>query len=694
MFAGILGSLVIFPAQAESLSPFQLKTTHHPSDLTLLDRQGTPLQSIRTDPTARRLPWVALTDFSPALRTSIVLAEDHRFHAHTGVDWSGLARSTWANLAGDGAKQGASTITMQLAGLIDTDHARPAQGRSVVGKLGQIAAARQLEARWSKAQLLEAYLNRVPMRGELVGIPAASRVLLGKHPSGLDAAESALLAALVRGPDAARGVVVRRACALMRQERVGCAALEPVASGALVPGASARAVQPAPPSDAPHYARHLLRTLKPPFPATLKTTLDAGLQRLAVQALRQQLAELSLRHIEDGAVLVLDNATGEVRAWVGSSGAALSDAAAVDMVLTRRQPGSTLKPFVYAMAFERRLITPASLLEDAPAQLMAGSGVYAPQNYDHDYHGWVSARNALAASLNIPAVRLGVMLTPDALFDRLNAYGLAIRHSGGFHGAALALGSAEVTLFALTNAYRALANGGRTATGQVGTPAAAWLVGDILSDNAARSITFGLDSPLVTRGFAAVKTGTSKDLRDNWCVGWTDRYTVGVWVGNASGAPMQAGSGTVGAAARWRTLGEAPHDGQPSRPPPMPSGVVRQLVAGDAQPARIEHFLTGTEQAEIRRGGHTQAAAQYHGIASPQQGALYAIDPDIPPKVQRIVFEGEPGQWWLDGKRIGQGSRVSWAPWPGRHVLELRLGGGRVETVRFEVRGAVARSRP
>jgi penicillin-binding protein 1C len=363
-------------------------------------------------------------------------------------------------------------------------------------------------------------------------------------------------------------------------------------------------------------------------------------------------------------------------------------------VLARRQPGSTLKPFVYAMAFERRLITPASLLEDAPAQLMAGSGVYAPQNYDHGYHGWVSARSALAASLNIPAVRLGVMLTPDALFDRLNAYGLAIRHSGGFHGAALALGSAEVTLFALTHAYRALANGGRTATGQVGTPAAAWLVGDILADNAARAITFGLDSPLVTRGFAAVKTGTSKDLRDNWCVGWTDRYTVGVWVGNASGAPMQAVSGTVGAAPVWRTLVQALHDGQPSRPPPMPAGVVRQLVAGDAQPARTEHFLAGTEQAEIRRGGHTQASAQYHGIASPQQGALFALDPDIPPQVQRFVFEGEPGQWWLDGRRIGQGARVGWAPWPGRHVLELRLAGGRVETVRFEVRGAVARPRP
>ncbi|MEN9890613.1 MAG: penicillin-binding protein [Pseudomonadota bacterium] len=544
----MVAALVALPAQAALPIYLDIRAAHRPSDLTLLDRHGEPVQSIRTDPAARRLPWVALADFSPALRTAIVLAEDHRFHAHTGVDWSGLARSTWANLSGTGATQGASTITMQLAGLLDAGLARPAGGRSVAAKLGQVTAARQIEARWSKAQILEAYLNRVPMRGELVGIPAASRVLLGKHPSGLDAAESALLAALVRGPNAARDVVVRRACALLKVQGQGCDALEPVAARALVPGASARTVQPAPPNDAPHYARQRLRTLKPPFPATLNTTLDARLQRLAVQALRQQLAELSLRHVEDGAVLVLDNATGEVRAWVGSSGAALSDAAAVDMVLTRRQPGSTLKPFVYAMAFERKLITPASLLEDAPAQLMAGSGVYAPQNYDHAYHGWVSARTALAASLNIPAVRLGVMLTPDALFDRLNAYGLAIRHSGGFHGAALALGSAEVTLFALTTAYRALANGGRTPTGQVGTPAAAWLVGDILSDNAARAITFGLDSPLVTRGFAAVKTGTSKDLPDNWCIGFSDRFTVGVWVGNAGGQPMHGVSGSEGAA--------------------------------------------------------------------------------------------------------------------------------------------------
>ncbi|HNB43726.1 MAG TPA: penicillin-binding transpeptidase domain-containing protein, partial [Burkholderiaceae bacterium] len=450
-------------------------------------------------------------------------------------------------------------------------------------------------------------------------------------------------------------------------------------------------------------------------------------QRQAVQLLRQQLAELRERHVEDGAVLVLDNASGEVRAWVGSSGAALSDAAAVDAVQARRQPGSTLKPFVYALAFERRLITPASLLDDTPTRVMAGAGVYAPQNYDRRFHGWVSARTALASSLNVPAVQLATWLTPDAVFERLNAHGLALAHSGGHHGPALALGSAEVTLLALTNAYRSLANGGRlspvrlwpaasgpstgasaptTVAAPAGkavlSPAAAYLVGDILADNTARALTFGLDSPLVTRGWAAVKTGTSKDLRDNWCIGWTERYTVGVWVGNASGEPMQRVSGSSGAAPIWRALVQQLHAGQPSRPPTPPPGVLRQVVAqvgsaadsgGAGTATTPEVFIAGTELARIQPGGHTrQPAGVLRGIVSPRDSSLYALDPDIPPAVQRIVFEGESGQWWLDGRRLGQGPRLSWSPWPGRHRLELRLAGGRVERVGFEVRGAVART--
>jgi penicillin-binding protein 1C len=757
----------------------ELRAQHRPSDLTLLDRRGEPLQTLRIDPQQRRLPWVALDDFSPALRVAVVLSEDRRFFEHGGVDWSGLARSAWANLrarlgAVDGNRlQGASTLSMQLAGLVDAELSRPAGGRSLLAKVGQMAAARRIEAGWSKRDILEAYLNLVPLRGELVGLPVASRVLLGKHASGLDAQEAALLAALLRAPNARPERVQRRACELLQLQQLGCQGLEMLASQALAAGAAARPLGGRGELQwAPHYARALLGGARPPgrwpptaagdAPGSLRSPLDGPLQRRAVQLLRQQLAELSGRQVEDGAVLVLDNTSGEVRAWVGSSGAALSSAAQVDAVLARRQPGSTLKPFLYAQAFERRLITPASLLDDSPTQVMAASGLYRPQNYDRRFHGWVSARTALASSLNVPAVQLATQLGPDALFDRLNAHGLALAHSGGFHGPALALGSAEVTLLALTNAYRSLANGGRWSPVRLGderrppakpaapsapqsvpqsviqpatrqpatapaaravvSPAAAFLVADILSDNAARAPTFGLDSPLVTRSWSAVKTGTSKDLRDNWCIGWTDRYIVGVWVGNAGGAPMQRVSGSSGAAPVWRALVDFLHESQPSRPPVPPAGVLRQVMALEpgtnadapaaqarqtgtsrpgapaappaAPPTAAEWFLAGTELTQLQRARHTrEPVAARRGITTPRDGSLFALDPDIPPAVQRIVFEGESGgQWWLDGRPLGRGPRLSWHPWPGRHRLELRLPGGRVEQVGFEVRGAVVKA--
>jgi penicillin-binding protein 1C len=271
----------------------------------------------------------------------------------------------------------------------------------------------------------------------------------------------------------------------------------------------------------------------------------------------------------------------------------LSDAAQVDGVTARRQPGSTLKPFIYELAFERRLITPASLLDDSPAQIATTNGLYLPQNYDKDFKGWVSARTALGASLNVPAVRVGAMLGPDTLLARLNALGLALPESGGYYGHALALGGADVTLLALTNAYRSFANGGvftpvalRSTIAnpqRVADAGAVYLVTDILADNAARARTFGLDSALVTGGFAAVKTGTSKDMRDNWCIGFTDRYTVGVWVGNASGEAMHHVSGVSGAAPIWQALVRQLHQGQPSRRPLMPAGVVAEAVAMEGQ---------------------------------------------------------------------------------------------------------------
>ena len=718
---GALSCLATPAAQAAGLPTFeQVRTSHQPSDFTLLDRGGQPLQTLRRDPHVRRLPWVTLDEVSPALRTAIVLSEDQRFWQHSGIDWQGVAASAWSNLWNERTR-GASTLTMQLAGLLDERGARPAGGRNWPQKAAQAWAARQLEARWRKTQILEAYLNGVPFRGELVGLPAMSQTLFGKHPSGLDAQESAIAAALVRGPNARPDAVARRACQVLTLQQRPCTGIDLVVTQALSrKGGPMLGAQ-----GAPHLAR-LLMAQAPAGAVSVHSTLDGHLQRLAQETLQRHLLELAHRQVEDGAVIVIDNASGEVLAWVGGSGG-LSQAAQVDAVLALRQPGSTLKPFVYGLAFEQRLLTPASLLQDAPVQLPTGAGLYIPQNYDRRFRGWVSVRTALGNSLNVPAVRAGAMLGPDALAEGLRRFGLPLKETGGFYGPGLALGSAEVTLRDLTNAYRALANGGRWSPlrfqmddapdGHAAARsdrsamglAAAHLVTDILADNGARALSFGLHSALATRGFAAVKTGTSKDMRDNWCIGYTDRYTVGVWVGNASGSPMHDVSGVAGAAPVWASLVAALHRERPSRPPLRPEGLRQQAVhfeagAGHAlvDADREEIFLAGTEQATWRLDtspGAGLGGRPGRAIASPQEGAILALDPDIPPLAQRVLLRSALASgsdkahqaglvWWLDGRRLASGAQHGWLPVPGRHVLSLRQQGRVLDEVHFEVRGA------
>ena len=691
----LIAALAFVAAAANAVPTFtDVRAAHRPSDIVLTDRFGTPIQTLRVDKQVRRLAWVPLDEMSPALLQSLVLSEDKRFYEHSGVDWSAVAKSAWGNLW-NSRTRGASTLTMQLAGLIDDGLARPGGGRSVVQKLGQVVTASQLESHWKKSEILEAYLNSVAFRGEIVGIDALALTLFGKHASGLDVQEAAIAVALVRGPNASADVVAQRACGVLTLQQLNCQGVSTLAATALV----RKGGMPLGEQLAPHFAR---QSVQPDGAPVQRSTLDARLQRTAIATLRRQLGELDGRNVEDGAVIVLDNASGEVRAWVGSSGT-LSDAPQVDGVLARRQPGSTLKPFVYELAFEKKLITPASLIDDSPAQIATTNGLYLPQNYDHDFKGWVSARTALGASLNVPAVRIGAMLGPDALTARLNAFGLGLTQPGGFYGNALALGSADVTLLGLTNAYRTLANGGlyapvalrgapasAPAAVRVADAAAVYLVTDILADNNARVRTFGMTSLLATRGFAAVKTGTSKDMRDNWCVGFTDRYTVGVWVGNASGEAMHSVSGVSGAAPVWQVLVNQLHAGSPSMPPRAPANVVRAAVAFDAkrEPPRDEVFIAGTEQAR-QRASTQVAGAERYGITSPRDGSIFAIDPDMPPAAQRITFEGEAGVWLLDGKRVGAAQKLAWSPWPGRHELTLQARDGQpIQTIRFEVRGA------
>ena len=702
-----------------------------------MDRHGEVIHRLRTDATVRRGQWVALADISPALRTALVLSEDKRFFEHSGVDWQAVSAAAWANLWNTKTR-GASTLTMQLAGLMDEDLKRGAGGRTVLQKIGQTVSAQMLERQWRKDQILEAYLNLVPLKGELVGVDALSQTLFGKAAHGLDARESAITAALVRAPNARAVVVAQRACQVLKATQAATTAADCTELDLFTLAMFQRRGFEPSAGVAPHVARQVVKLAQNKaggvVPATLRTSLSAPLQRFAVQTLQQHLRELAGRHVEDGALVVLDNATGEVLAWVGSSGD-LSEAAEVDGVTALRQPGSTLKPFLYAQAMAERRITAASLLDDSGTQMQTGSGLYIPQNYDRQFKGWVSARTALAASLNVPAVRTLVMVSPDAFHKQLRALGLPLKETGDYYGYSLALGSAEVSLLTLTNAYRALANGGqlspttlvpsaprrsdpkpvaKTVSPPVLNAGAAFIVGNILSDPLARARTFGTDSVLATRFWTAVKTGTSKDMRDNWAMGFSERYTVGVWVGNASGAPMWEVSGTSGAAPIWATVMNHLHQTLPSHAPKPPPGVVQAMVRfsmpqGSTEPAeaaRQEWFLKGTEQSsfainsEAPRADSTRARTQkvlktatqtMPRITNPTTGTIIALDPDIPPRHQRVRFtaQGEQLRWVMDGKVFAKGPVAPWLPWPGRHVVQLTNERGEVlDEVRLEVRGA------
>ena len=693
-----------------------IKRDFKPSDTLILATNGEIIQRLRTDNTVRRGQWVGLSDVSPALRTALVLSEDKRFYEHSGVDWRAVSSAAWANLWHTKTR-GASTISMQLAGLLDDDLRGASGGRTVGQKIGQTLSTQVLEARWRKDQILEAYLNLVPFRGELVGIDALSRTLFGKAAHGLDAREAAVAAALVRGPNAKAAQVSSRACGVLQlmEAKVDCDSLDLFVTGALQ-----RKAFDASEGSAPHLARRLVAQTKE---RSIQSTVRAPLQRFAAQTLRQHLRELRGRHVEDGAVVVLDNASGQVLAWVGSSNE-LSRAADVDGVTALRQPGSTLKPFLYAQAIAEKRITAASLLDDSSTQIPTASGLYIPQNYDRQFKGFISARTALGASLNVPAVRTLVMVSPDAFARQLRGAGLPLKEGGDYYGYSLALGSSEVSLLNLANAYRSLANGGQFSPTTLAVqalpefkpaidPRAAFIVTDILADPMARARTFGTDSVLSTRFWTAVKTGTSKDMRDNWAVGYSQRYTVGVWVGNASGAPMWDVSGTSGAAPIWAAVISYLHKSEPSRAPKPPPGLVNARVnfAG-LEASRDEWFIAGTQQAQfainseaacariycaigqkdqknaVLAGVGTDAAAK---ITSPANGVVIALDPDIPPTRQRLSFTatGTNVAWRMDGKLLARGQEVQWPPWPGRHVVQLTdAKGAVVDEIKLEIRGA------
>ena len=678
-----------------------VRAAYQPSDVALLDRHGAVIHEVRVDTQRRRWAWTPLADISPALQAAVIASEDRHFYRHHGVDGLALLAAAMQLVRG-GPRRGASTISMQLATQLDAPLQQRRSGwHALVQKWRQMRRARALEQCWSKAEILEAYLNLVTFRGELQGAAAATHVLFGKMPHGVTAAESLVLAVLLRAPNAEPALVTRRA-ALLREAAGGEATPEELA-------ADVTAALSAPPGTgprvalAPHAAHEILRGAAPLAP--VQSTLDATVQSAATEVLRRHLLALHDRWVHDGAVLVVDNASGDVLAYVGGGGD-LSSARHVDGIRARRQAGSALKPFLYGLALDQRLLTPASLVEDTPLEVPVAGGLYRPQDYDEQFRGLVTVRTALSASLNIPAVRTLELVGGEAFVQQLRRLGFTgLVESGEYYGPSLALGSGDVSLWEMVNAYRTLANGGvwsplrmRQAepAGQDGqrlyAEATAFLISSILADRESRSTTFGLENPLVTRFWSAVKTGTSKEMRDNWCIGYSRRYTVGVWVGNFSGQPMRDVSGVSGAAPVWREVMNWLHRDTPSAPPDPPAGVRSETVtfADGIEPVRVEWFRDGTQPSaqQVLAGGAPH-------IVAPAPGTIIALDPDIPAARQRVGLEADARatqvRWSLDGTDLGTADQlVLWPPHPGRHTLQLVNESAQVlDAVTFVVRGGM-----
>lgn len=658
----------------------------------ILDRHGSRLRTLLSSEESLSSP-VRLDAVSPWVVLATLAAEDRRFYGHAGVDLRAVLRALWQNARAGRTVSGGSTLTQQLVRILER------APRTFRSKLREAVSAVLLERRLDKPSILEAYLNRAPYGSRILGIEAAAQAYFGMPARELSLGQAALLAGIPKSPsrlDPAR----RPAETWARQRRI----LKRMRDwGWLDESTYQLALSERSPIRSPSLAfsaAHFTeRVRRETAGRRIRTTLDRPLQEGLEAILRSHLQGLGAYHVTNGAVVALDNSNGEVLAWVGS--ADFLDAerqGQVDGAAALRQPGSALKPFLYGRALAEGW-RPADLLEDLPTRAPDG---FTPRNYDESFHGPVRLREALACSYNVPAVRLTERLGVGKLLDTLRAFGFSsLQRRAEHYGLGLALGNGEVSLLELASAYSALARGGVWMPARIvleprqELPEAkraldresSYLVTDILSDNAARAPAFGLNSPLHLPFPFAAKTGTTKDYRDNWAVGYTPGWTVAVWVGNFDNTPMRRVSGITGAAPVLRDAAILMEQRFGSKPFPVPAGIrtaevctVSGRLAGPFCPERMEEVFSvkALPDGPCREHGPAAAgAAAPLAIDFPRPGDVFRIDRHAPRASQglRLAATGKEGRglfWAVDGRSLaGDGPGVWWTLEPGSHAVTL-----------------------
>lgn len=660
--------------------------------VTFTDRTGAPLGTVLAADSSHAVA-VPLDRVSPDFVRAVVAAEDARFARHGAIDVAALARAARDFIVFGQARSGGSTIEMQLARLL---HPGPS---TIAGKLVQIAGAERIAVRSSKPAILEAYVNRAPMGGNLYGVEAAARTYFGEPASDLDLAQSALLAAIPNDPSRLapdvdwRALRARQRYVLDRMAALG--EISPAQAGRAFAETLHVRKHDAGIGDAPHALFALYRELPPGAGGRVRTTIDRGLQRFVATQARDVVGALQNYHVTDAAALVADNRTGAIVAYVGSPDYFSDEALGRnDGVAALRQPGSSLKPFLYELALERAAIRSTSILPDVPAAYaIPGGKLYQPADYSGRFSGPVRVRYALANSLNVPAVHVLSDLGVEPFLERLRVLGFThLDRPAAYYGLGLTLGSGEVSLWEMVGAYATMARGGvpvplhlidapAAPAPRIGDAATWALITDMLADPHARAKSFGVHSVLEMPFPAAVKTGTSSDFRDTWTVGYTRDYTVGVWVGNFDGTPMRGVSGVTGAGPLWNRIMLHLNETRDPDGFDPPAGFVRTsicAVTGHAPqpgcPAVVEEWVRPHDLASVRRTVPLRLGSEYDTwlalhpqdataarlrIVFPRNGDVFVANPastSLQAREQelalRAVASGRAILWSANGKTV------------------------------------------